>query len=181
MGAGDTPASAFAPDVRSRHREPADLVPGWLARPVSVQPARPRACGGWRPRRQVPSRLPSDPGTETLPIWSPDGSRVLYPSSRNGPFDLYSKAATGAGQEELLVRMGTPTGWGTDWSRDGRFILYQIPGAKTGQDLWIAPQFGDRKSYPYLQTQFNEQSGMFSPDGRSWWWPIKERSRFRWS
>ena len=132
-------------------------------------------------RRQVPSRLTSDPGTENLPIWSPDGSRVLYPSSRNGPFDLYSKAATGAGQEELLVRMGTPTGWGTDWSPDGRFILYQIPGAKTGQNLWIAPQFGDRKSYPYLQTQFNEQSGMFSPDGRSWWWPIKERSRFRWS
>jgi hypothetical protein len=44
--------------------------------------------------------------------------------------------------------MGTLTGWGTDWSRDGRFILYQIPGAKTGQDLWIAPQFGDRKPYP---------------------------------
>jgi Tol biopolymer transport system component len=33
-------------------------------------------------------------------------------------------------------------------------------------DLWIAPQFGDRKPFPYLQTQFNEQDGVFSPDGR---------------
>jgi dipeptidyl aminopeptidase/acylaminoacyl peptidase len=117
-------------------------------------------------RRQVPSRLTSDPAVDNLPIWSPDGLRVLFPSNRNGAFDLYSKAATGAGAEELLVRMSSPTGWGTDWSRDGRFILYQIPGVRTGQDLWIAPQFGDRQPYPYLQTKFSEQSGMFSPDGR---------------
>jgi hypothetical protein len=59
--------------------------------------------------------------------------------------------------------MGTPTGWGTDWSRDGRYILYQMPDAQTGQDLWVAPQFGDRKPYPYLRTQANEQEGRFAP------------------
>src|SRR5437879_182183 len=65
--------------------------------------------------------------------------------------------------------MGTPAGWPEDWSRDGRFLLYQIPGAKTGQDLWIAPQpseggSGDRKPSPYLQTEFDEKHGRFSPD-----------------
>ena len=63
------------------------------------------------------------------------------------------------------MKMGTPTGWATDWSRDGRFILYQMPGAKTGQDLWIAPQFGDQKPFSYLQGQYDEQNGVFSPDG----------------
>jgi dipeptidyl aminopeptidase/acylaminoacyl peptidase len=62
--------------------------------------------------------------------------------------------------------MGTPTGWATHWSRDGRFIMYEMPGAKTGEDLWVAPQFGDRKPFPYLQSQFNEAEGSFSPDGR---------------
>ena len=62
-------------------------------------------------RRRVPSRLTSDHTTENLPIWSPDGSRVLFPSNRTGSFDLYTKTATGTGQEEVLVRMGTPTGW----------------------------------------------------------------------
>jgi Tol biopolymer transport system component/predicted Ser/Thr protein kinase len=117
--------------------------------------------------RGVTSRLTFDPAADTIPMWSPDGLRVLWSSNRNGPFDLYIKSASGTGQEELLIKMdaGTGVGWGTDWSRDGRFILYQMPGAKTGQDLWIAPQFGDRKPFPYLQTQFDEQEGRFSPDG----------------
>jgi len=120
--------------------------------------------------RDVSSRLTFDPGMDNLPIWSPDGLRVLFPSNRNGTFDLYSKAASGAGQEQVLVKMGTPTGWATDWSRDGKFILYQMPGAKTGQDLWIAPQSpeqagGAQKPFPYLQTQFDEQDGAFSADG----------------
>jgi eukaryotic-like serine/threonine-protein kinase len=116
--------------------------------------------------RGVPSRLTFDPAIDNLPIWSPDGLNVLFPSNRNGLFDLYLKNATGAGQEQILIKLGTPTGWATDWSRDNRYVIYQIPGTKTGQDLWITPQFGDRKPFPYLQSEFNEQAGVFSPDGR---------------
>ena len=117
--------------------------------------------------RGVTSRLTFDPAPDNLPMWSPDGLRVLYADNRSGGFDVYGKAATGAGQEEVLVKMGTPNGWGTSWSRDGRFLMYVIraAGSKTGYDLWIAPQFGDRKPFPYLQTQFNENEGAFSPDG----------------
>jgi Tol biopolymer transport system component len=115
--------------------------------------------------RGTTSRLTLDPATDNLPIWSSDGLRVLFPSSRNGGFDLYIKAATGVGREELWINMETANGWGTDWSRDGRFILYQRPGANTKQDLWIAPQSGDRKPFPYLQEPYSEQNGMFSPDG----------------
>jgi hypothetical protein len=41
--------------------------------------------------RGVPSRLTFDPACDNLPIWSPDGLRVLFPSNRNGSFDLYLK------------------------------------------------------------------------------------------
>jgi eukaryotic-like serine/threonine-protein kinase len=116
--------------------------------------------------RGVTSRFTFDPAAADNPLWSPDGLRILYPNNRTGSYDLYIKAATGAGKEEVLIKLGTPRGWGTSWSRDGRFIMYVMPGAKTGLDLWVAPQFGDRKPFPYLQTQFNEQDGAFSPDGR---------------
>lgn len=118
--------------------------------------------------RGVTSALTFGPGLHNFPIWSPDGLRVLFGSIRNGRLDLYGKEASGAGPEELLVKLATRTGWGTDWSRDGRFILYEGEGAggETHEDLWIAPQFGDRKQFPYLNTQFNEQEGTFSPDGR---------------
>jgi eukaryotic-like serine/threonine-protein kinase len=116
--------------------------------------------------RGVTSRLTFDPAIDNLPLWSPDGLRIVWSSNRGGGFDLYIKSANGTGPEELLIKMGTATGWATDWSKDGRFLLYQRPGEKTGQDLWIAPQFGDRKLFPYLQTQFDEQEGQFSPNGK---------------
>ena len=116
--------------------------------------------------RGVDVKLTSSPGFDDFPIWSPDELQVLFPSNRNGSFDLYIKAASGADDEELVVKMGTQYGWGTDWSMDGRFILYQIPGDKTGWYLWVAPQFEDQEPYPYLNTQFDESGGTFSPDGK---------------
>jgi Tol biopolymer transport system component len=117
-------------------------------------------------RRGVTSRVTLDPAIDNFPIWSPDGLRVLFPSARKGSYDLYAKAATGVGQEDVLIKMGTQNGLATDWSRDGRFILYQRPGVMTRQDLWIAPQTGDQQSVPYLQGPYSETNGMFSPDGR---------------
>jgi serine/threonine protein kinase len=121
--------------------------------------------------RGVTSRLTFDPAIDDPPMWSPDGHRIVWASNRSGAFDLYVKSANGAGPEQLLVTMGAPAGWPEDWSRDGRFIIYQVPGTKTGQDLWIAPllapgESGDRKPFPYLQTEFDERHGRFSPDGR---------------
>ena len=118
--------------------------------------------------RGVSSKLTFDPAIDDPPMWAPDGQRIVWASSRAGGFDLYIKPASG-GTDQLLLKMGTPTGWAEDWSQDGRYILYQIPGAKTGQDLWIAPQAAGGapadKPFPFLQTQFDEEHGRFSPDG----------------
>jgi hypothetical protein len=61
-------------------------------------------------------------------------------------------------------------GWATDWSPDGKFVLYQRPGAKTGLDLWIAPlstgASGEPQTpFPYLDSPFDDNDGVFSPDG----------------
>jgi hypothetical protein len=121
--------------------------------------------------RGVSSKLTFDPAVDNLPIWSFDGRRILWPSRRSGTFDLYIKAASGTGQDEKLITMGTRTGWATDWSRDGHFVVYQRPGDETGEDLWVAPQptaasRAPEKPFPYLNSRFNEESGVFSPDGQ---------------
>jgi dipeptidyl aminopeptidase/acylaminoacyl peptidase len=55
-------------------------------------------------------------------------------------------------------------------SPDGRQVLFEVTGPKTGYDLWTLPVSagapGDSKAVPYLQTTFFERQGQFSPDGR---------------
>ena len=98
------------------------------------------------------------------PVWSPDGAHVAYASDRSGRTGLYQKAANGAGGEQLLLE---PSGRRNldDWSRDGRFLLYSQVDSKTRSDLWLMPLAGDRKPTVYVNSEFNETHGQFSPDG----------------
>jgi hypothetical protein len=47
-------------------------------------------------RRGIRSRLSFNPSQDNLPIWSPDGLRVLWPSNRDGGvYNLVTKSSTG--------------------------------------------------------------------------------------
>ena len=116
--------------------------------------------------RKVPTRLTFDPSFDSNPVWVPDGSRLVFTSNRKGGNDIYQKASSGAGSEELLFE-SNENKIVTSLSSDGRFVAYTNTDTKgnTKQDLWILPLFGDRKPFPFLQTQFNEFGAQFSPDG----------------
>ena len=65
-----------------------------------------------------------------------------------------------------------------DWSPDGRYIVYYEDRPSSGYDLWVLPMFGDRKPTPFLQTEFNELQGQFSPNGRWMAYSSNESGRF---
>ena len=88
----------------------------------------------------------------------------MFRSFRNGPWDLFRKAASGAGDEQPLLVTGR-TKSPLAWSPDGQVLLY-LCSLKTGWDIWALPLAGDRKPFPVVQTPFDETSGQFSPDGR---------------
>lgn len=115
--------------------------------------------------RGVPSRLTFHAATEDFPVWSPDGSHVMFSSTRDGGTDIYQKVSSGAANEEPLVKSSAPKN-PTDWSRDGRFILYDVIDPKNRNDLWVRPLFGDPKPQPFLQTPFAERMARFSSDGK---------------
>ena len=101
---------------------------------------------------------------EHSPLWSPDGSSVVFKSLRNGLWDLFQKAASGGAEQPLLVT-GEPKS-PLAWSPGGRVLLYVIQHPKTGLDLWALPLAGDRKPFPVVRTPFDETAGQFSPNGR---------------
>ena len=111
------------------------------------------------------SRFTSDAALDRFPIWSPDGSQIVFDSNRNGRRHLYQKPSSGAGAEQLLLESAQDK-FVTDWSADGRFILYVSIDPQTDRDLWVLPLGGDRKPWAFLKTSFTERAGQFSPDGR---------------
>jgi serine/threonine protein kinase len=124
------------------------------------------------------TRFTFDPAIDISALWSPDGMRIVFSSTRKGPFNLYVKSASGAGTEELLLE--TPNNkWVQDWSRDGRFLLYGEADPKTGRDLYALPMTGnDRKPIEVVKTPFEELNGQFSPDGRWLAYETSESGRF---
>jgi Tol biopolymer transport system component len=101
------------------------------------------------------------------PVWSPDGTQIVFTSNRDGNFDLYRKPANGATNEELLFHTDeNKIPW--SWSPDGRYLLYGVTLNITGgrEDLWVLPMQGDRTPFPFSRTPFDQSEPQFSPDGR---------------
>jgi Tol biopolymer transport system component len=98
-------------------------------------------------------------------VWSRDGARIAYSAGRLGD-TIYEKAASGLGDEQVLLKEPGLRHHPTSWSRDGRFLLYHTENApNTGYDLW-ALSLSDRQPHLMLGEAFNEWAGVFSPDMR---------------
>ncbi len=127
--------------------------------------------------RGVPTRFTFDAAIDFRPVWSPDGSRVVFNSDRTGARNLYWKLSSGSGADELLLE-SDQTKAPNDWSPDGRFLLFRIIALQTGFDLWVLPISGDRKPFPFMTTPFEERDGQFSPDGKWIAYQSNESGRF---
>ena len=111
------------------------------------------------------SRFTFAEARDRFPIWSRDGQRIVFESNRAGHRDLYQKSSSGTGPEALLVQSQQDK-IATDWSTDGRLILYQSTDPQSDRDIWVVPLGGDRTPQVFLKTPFSERQGAFSPDGQ---------------
>jgi eukaryotic-like serine/threonine-protein kinase len=119
-------------------------------------------------KRGTSSRLTFDPNGDGTPVWSPDGTRVVFGSNRlhTGGIDLFEKAATGTGEEKLLLQ-STDAKVATNWSRNGQFLLFEDWGQQAKCAVWLMNMSGTPEPRPILQsTVFNQGQGAFSPDGQ---------------
>jgi Tol biopolymer transport system component len=108
--------------------------------------------------RGVSNRLTSKAEPDLMPIWSPDGTKILF--QRGFPLgDIYVIPSNGAGTEELILKAPSRP---YDWSIDGRLLIYGTGGL----EILSVPILGDRKPKLFLESEFTKNNAKLSPDGR---------------
>jgi Tol biopolymer transport system component len=113
--------------------------------------------------RGIPSPFTFHEALDTDAVWSPDSSKVAFSSNRDGPYGLYVKEANGSASEQRLHKSEFVERV-TDWSADGRFLMYTRTGQK--RSLWTMEDPLDpakRKASAYLDDQHTTTQGQFSP------------------
>ena len=115
--------------------------------------------------RDVRQRFTTNPAREFDPIWAPDGSRIVFGSTRKGVVDLYERSVGGAPTETLVLESPESKN-PLDWSLDSNWILFAVQSATNARDLWALPIAGDKKPIAVAHTAADEPFARFSPDGR---------------
>ena len=111
-------------------------------------------------------KLTFDPSTHNSPLLSPDGRSMIYGSNRAGDYDLYQESLTGPASVEKIVA-NSENNSSTDWSRDGRLVLFDRVRTKTGKDIWLLPRDGDRKPFAVMEKDKDQRLAQFSPTDAS--------------
>jgi len=121
------------------------------------------------------TQLTFDPANDRMPVWTPDGRRVVFASDRakkGGGFNLYWANADGTGEVTRLTD-GPSTDSPRSWDPSGRFLAFTSSVSGGTMDLKILPMNGgDAQGWTpgtptvFLSTPANEGSPVFSPDGR---------------
>lgn len=105
-------------------------------------------------------------GTAAAPVWSPDGKRIAYASFKNGQFVILWKPADGSGMEEVLVSPQSSLQVPLSFTPDGKFLAYMFSNPNARIQVNLAPLHGERTPKPFVASQFDDNGGLFSPDGR---------------
>jgi eukaryotic-like serine/threonine-protein kinase len=127
--------------------------------------------------RGIAAPITRNPANDWHPVWSADGTRLLFNSDRSGKSEgvLYLKRGLDASAEEIQLRdvPGSPTGW----SRDGRWMAVNANFSRDGGTA-AAIVSSDGTSAPLLDTPARHGATQFSPDGRWVAYTSEETGRF---
>jgi Tol biopolymer transport system component len=115
------------------------------------------------------TRITFGPEARSAPLWSPNGSRIVFSAPRDGVMRPHERAADGTGGEMPLFAWDRQS-YANDWSSDGHSVIFSTlkPGTASDNDLWVVrmDDGADRKPVPYLVAPGKQQQAQFSPDGR---------------
>ena len=113
-------------------------------------------------------RLSFNPASNRTPVWSPDGMRIAYISSESGRNTVYLKPVDTMGAEEKSAELPTGVPSLTQWTPDGKALLFDDTAWETRQlRIDVVPVSGSGAVVPLMEsTSSNIGAGTVSADGR---------------
>ncbi len=114
--------------------------------------------------RATLTRSTFDGVVNSNPTWTPDGRRIAFFSTKEGPQNLFWQMSDGSGGLERLTSSEN-TQVPKSFSADGTLLAFHEISPVTRRDVWVL-SMTDRKPRPFVQTPAIEGAPSFSPDGR---------------
>lgn len=107
-------------------------------------------------------------GSSQAPLWTADGTRVIFRGTRQGTRNLYWIPVDGSGDEERLTSKSGVIQTPTSVSSDGRVLLFDEtgPNEPAGVGIWVLPLDGDRTPRRLFPGAAAGHDGQISPDGK---------------
>jgi len=100
----------------------------------------------------------------SMPIWSPDGTQIVFASLRSGKWGLYTRLSTGSGTEQKIYESDLPA---APMSWNGKYIVFWVQDPKMSGDIGLLKLEGDQwKAEKLIATPYNETHPQISPDGK---------------
>src|SRR5262249_31997044 len=102
-------------------------------------------------------------GYDDQPIWSPDGTKLLFSSDRDGDIAIFVMNADGSNPTNLTPDLAS---FDARWSPDGNKIAFTAKTASTGENIYVMNADGSQKVNLTLDNTHINAMPFWSKDGK---------------
>ncbi len=116
-------------------------------------------------QRNIMTRLTNTPGNDTQPIWSPDGTQIVYRNDRDGSLDMYVIPADGSSPAQRIL--ASPEDESPDvWTPDGTQILFTRVAMNGKVEICSLASDGSGEPSVLYPSEYSNWGPSLSMDGR---------------
>jgi Tol biopolymer transport system component len=117
-------------------------------------------------------------GRNDSPVWSPDGTRVVWAGDRDGIQNFFVRRINDAEPEQMLFSSEILFKNPVDWSHDGQWIVMTQLDQDTSQNVWLVDASGTKPPKILVRGRVRDNGGPVSPDGRWMLFSSEDSGRF---